>query len=550
MRALPLALSDAMTAGTRRPAYKVYAWTASTYTQVITGTSTETPFDLTPYITEIKWTPEQLNIGVSDPQAYLHPDYGPYRDKLANGVIIRLKEGDARVDESLWVWTFTGKIKGQYGYSYSRQEKAYVGRVQAYFRGAEQSYHRRKIVTQEYTVGTDLGITVGDVLGMLGITEAERRIPPIIGRHYYHKTNQVAQLSPKETIEALLYPAFLVPFFDGEGKIGAAWKNVTKSPDVTLPDYIRVYKIEATAQTGEPINKVVIKYLDSNLTEIEGPYQKLGSASITTGFFTSKEEIMCYWSTDGKQRAKNTQMQVIKSVNGNLLPVGSESYEELDAYSGKITITISAWVPILAGASLAAYLAAAAIPDKQADQTIGFANLTVIATSPPGGGPVTGTATGPITTVSTPAGFTIPWGRITQAATLVPILLTMMSLGSAQYEIWGVPYDLVYLEKEHIAIEEGTEYWAENEVEIDNDFIGTEEVAESCAIAELHYHQSSFNARRITMDDLPGIEPGDVIQLPNEGRYYVTGLGKSIRPGAMPILEVDCFKVLGLEVLA
>jgi hypothetical protein len=137
---------------------------------------------------------------------------------------------------------------------------------------------------------------------------------------------------------------------------------------------------------------------------------------------------------------------------------------------------------------------------------------------------------------------------VAQATALTAILAIMMSLGSAQYEVWGTPYDLVYLEKEHIAIEDGIQYWEENEVEIENDFIGTSEVAESCSVGELHYCRSSFNARRITMDDMLSLEPGDVMTLPNEGRFFVTGLSKAIKPGSLTTLEVTCFKVLGMEV--
>lgn len=555
MRSLPAALEQALASGTRRPAYKVLVWTAADYTAVITGSYTETPFDLTPYVTGIKWSPEQLTFELTDPAGDLHPDYGPYRDKLAPGVIMRLVEGDLRVPEAAWMVTFTGRIKGQYGYSYSRAEQAWRGQVQAFYRGAEQAWKRRKITTREYTVGTDLGIAVGDILDLLGVTAPERRLPGMLGRVFYHRTNQLAQIAPWEALETLLYPAFLVPFFDGEGRLAAYWKNPAKVPDLVLPDYVKVHRIEAQPQTGEPVNKVVVKYLDSNLTEVEGEFQKLGQASITTGFFTMKEEILCFWSEDRKQRARNTQLRIIKSVNDNLLPVGSESYEEIDEYSGKITVTISVWVPALATASLAAYLAAAARPDRvQAEATNktpvvlsapGEANLT----APPGGGPVSGTITiapGKVmTTVDT--GFTIPWGRIAQAATLLPILTTMMSLGSAQYEIWGTPYDLVYLEREQIAIEEGTEYWQENEVKIENDFICLAETAEACAVYELHYQRSAFQTRRLVIDDWPGLEVGDVIRLPSGANLFVTGLAKKIAPGTVPVLEVTCFKVLGVE---
>lgn len=548
MRGLSASLDTALKTGTRRPAYKVYVWEASTYTEVITALYSELPFDLTEYITEIRWTPETMSIQFTDPEGDFHPDHGQYTEKLANGVIVRLKEGDSRVDEDSWIWTFTGKVKGQYGYSYSRKDRVYKGQLNVYFRGAEQSLKRRKITTRQYTVGTDIGITISDVLGMLAITEPERRIPPVLGRHYYHKTNQISQLSPWETIETLLYPALLVPYFDGEGKICAYSLTVTKKPSIVLSDYVTVHQIEAVAQAGEPINKVKVKYLDYNLTEVEGEYQRLGQASITTGFFTSKEEIECYWGADKKQRARGTKMHVVKSVNDNLLPVGTESYTEIDEFSGKITIEISAWVPALAGASMAAYLAAAAIPDKQADVTTGYASLNLVGTAPPGGGPISGVAVGQITTVSTSAGMTIPTGRIVQASALTGILITMMSLGSAQYEIWGTPYDLVYLEKEHIAIEDGTEYWAENEVEIKNDFICTAEAAKAIAINELHYYKSSFYVRRLKIDDLPSLEIGDIIELPNEGKYFVKGLSKTIKPGTVPLLDIDGFRILTMEV--
>lgn len=556
MRTLPAALEQALSSGTRRPAYKVLVWTQSDYTAVITGSYTETPFDLTPYVTGIRWTPEQLVLDLTDPAGDLHPDYGAYRDRLAPGVIVRLLEGDRRVSETAWVVTFTGKVKGQYGYSYSRAERAWRGQVQVFWRGAEQAWRRRKITTREYTVGTDLGIAVSDILDLLGVTAPERRIPDVLGRVFYHKTNQLAQVTPWEALETLLLPPYLVPCFDGEGRFAAYSKQVARVPDLVWPDYSRIYRVEAAAQAGDPVNKVVVKYLDSNLTEIEGEYQVLGRASITTGFFTMKEELDCYWSEDRKQRAKNTSLKVIKSINDNLLPVGSEEYQEIDEYHGRITITINAWVPTLAGASLAAYLALAAQPDKTESVATNKAPVVLSApgevnlVAPTGGGPVTGTVTIPsggiVTTEDT--GFTIPWGRIAEATALAGILLIMMSLGSAQYEIWGVPYDLVYLEREQIAVEDGVNYWEENEVKLENDFIGTQEAAEAIAISELHYQRSAFQARRIICDDLPGLEIGDIIRLPEEGNYFVTGLSKQIRPGEVPKLEITCFKILEYEV--
>ena len=161
MRALPKALNDALTTGARRPAYKVYVWEISAYTAVITGTYTEAPFDLTPYVTELKWTHGAALHQFHRPRALTST-----RIMALTGATWRTASlsGSKRVmpgwTRASWVWTFTGKIKGQYGYAYSRSEKAFKGQVKVYYRGAEQALKRRKITTQEYTVGTDMGITL------------------------------------------------------------------------------------------------------------------------------------------------------------------------------------------------------------------------------------------------------------------------------------------------------------------------------------------------------------------------------------------------------
>ena len=119
----------------------------------------------------------------------------------------------------------------------------------------------------------------------------------------------------------------------------------------------------------------------------------------------------------------------------------------------------------------------------------------------------------------------------------------MMSLGSAQYEVWGTPYDLAYLEKRTIAIVNGIQYYEENEVKIENDFIGTHDWCDMIASTELTYQVSKAHPRKITMDDYLGIELGDIIQIPDGRRMFVSDMRKSIKRGASPILEITGFKV-------
>jgi hypothetical protein len=512
MRALHPDLEAALSAGVRRPAYRVYAFDTKLdeVSAIIAGTYTQTPKDLTEYIVgPIAWTPAQMAFSLADSAGDFHPDTGAEAHYLADGCLIRLKEGDSRVAEANWIWTFTGFLKGQVGWIHSRTTQTFKAQVAAFSRDNNQAFKRRKCTSKNYTAGTDLGILVEDVAGVfLGLEDWEYLIPKVLGRALMHKENQMVQMAPWDMVSACLEVVSAVPVFNGEGKLTLWSKNLSRPPDRLLPDYIRVFDYQIPAVTQDGINKVIVTYLDSELTEIEGDFQVLGQASITTGFFTFEEKLPCYWSKDRRQRAKRTEMHVIKSVNDNLLPVGEESYQQNDAFHGTITIEISVWVPILAGALLAGYLASAWIPD------------------------------------SVVMWETIPVGRALEAANLIGILLIMMSLGSAQYEIWGVPYDFVYLEKQSIAIEDGLEYWQENELEIRNDFIGSQDQADSVALTELIYQKSSLNARKLSLDDDLALETGDIVQLPDGRRMFITNLSKQIERGQVPRLNLDGFKVL------
>jgi hypothetical protein len=131
-----------------------------------------------------------------------------------------------------------------------------------------------------------------------------------------------------------------------------------------------------------------------------------------------------------------------------------------------------------------------------------------------------------------------------QAQALIGILLIMMSIGSAQYEVWGTPYDYAYLEKQSVAIEEGLEYWLENEKEIKNDFIGTHDQADTIAVTELIWEKSLSRPRRIAIEDDPALEVGDIVALPDGRKILITALSKKIKRGEVPTLIIDGGKVM------
>jgi hypothetical protein len=369
-----------------------------------------------------------------DPRNLFHPDTGGYRNYLGDQAILRLVEGDEILSEADWITSFTGQIHGQVGWKKARHSGELSSKVTVYGRAETQAFKRRKITSREYSVGTDLGIALYDIcLTYMGLTSAEVRVPYTLGRQFKHKTNQLSQVTPWDGITSLLEVVSYYPYFDGEGKLTYVNKNFNRTPAKMLDNSVSIVATEVPENSQDGINKVIVIFLDSALSRVDGPNQRLGTAEVTTGFFSKKEELECWWSEDKKQRASDTTLKILKSVNSGLLPVGDESYEQKSDFVGQIDVTISVWVPIMATMMVAAYLIAACIPDGVA-AFIG--------------------------------GVTIPIGRIIQAVAMVAILVLMLSIGSAQYEIWGIPFDYAYLEKKSIAIEDGLQYWLENEKEI------------------------------------------------------------------------------------
>lgn len=552
MRYISASFQDVLDSRRRRPAYKIYAWDPATVTisRVASApgnlhASLPMPLDITPYASEITWNDKQLSFTMVDPRNLFHPDTGAYRNYLGDGAILRLVEGDEMLSETDWVTSFTGQIHGQVGWKKARNTGNVTAKVSVFGRGETQAFKRRKITTREYSVGTDLGIALYDICEtFMGLTQAEVRIPFTLGRQFKHKVNQLAQVSPWEGISSLLEVVCYQPYFDGEGKLTYVNKSLQRPMAKVLADYVSCVELEVPENSQDGINKVKVVFLDAALSRVDGPYQKLGDAQVTTGFFSMHERLECWWSEDHKQRADGTTMQVIKSVNSGLLPVGTESYEPKDDFHGEIEVAISVWVPILATVMALAYVAAALIPDE----TLPVNSSSLIPVPVQVGPTGTGATVGPVlvfqVTPTPIAGFTVPWGRVIQAAAMLGIMLIMMSIGSAQYEVWGTPYDYAYLEKMSIAMEDGLDYWLENEKEIKNDFVGTHDQADTIAVTELIWEKSLTRTRRIVIEDDPSLEVGDIVGIPDGRKILITGLSKKIKRGEVPSLVIDGCKVM------
>ena len=547
MRNISAAMQQVIDGGLRRPAYKIYAWdpTATTISAVVSAMGIlddPAPVDLTPYASDLSWSDRQLTFNLVDPDSRFHPDFGQHKNYLRDAAIIRLLEGDETVPEADWTVTFTGQVHGQIGWSKSRQTAKMSSRVSVFGRGETQAFKRRKVTSKEYSVGTDLGIALSDMCEtFLGLTKREMRIPFTLGRQFKHKTNQLSQVTPWDGICSLLEVVCYQPYFDGEGKLSYINKSLHRPPARLYENGDRIVELNVPERSQDAVNKVTVTFLDSQLERVDGPYQKLGQAQVTTGFFSMHETLPCWWSEDHRQRADGTSMKVIKSVNSGLLPVGTESYRQVDEFHGQIDVDISVWVPILATVMLAEYLLAAKAPDRTSPAVVTVPGPGTVLTTSVGGGPVVGTITVNPTTLGQ---WTISVGRILQAQAMLGIMVIMMSMGSAQYEIWGTPYDYAYLEKKSVAIEDGLAYWLENNLDLKNDFIGTHDQADIIAMTELIWQKCQGAPRKIAVADDPRLEIGDIIGLPDGRKVVITGMSKTIKRGEVSTLVLDGSKVL------
>jgi len=484
------------------PKWKLYSYnpTTDTWAKIIDGTHVQTPTDLSGYVSRIDHSFDRMTITMYDEAGLLfHPDGGTLRTALQPGRIIRLKEGFEGLPDEDWIWTFSGTVEGAYSWAYQRDNQISI-EFTAYSRANNQAFKRRNVSSHNYTVGSDWSsMFMNIVKDVMLLEDAEVVVPEPWGVLFDKNSNQIVNMPPWDAMEQLMFGIQAKPWFNGKGQLDYYLTTQTRNTE-TLPDDKALRRYESKG-AGEAINKVIFTYLSNTLSRVEGPDQQLGSAIVTTGFFRPDQKLDVYYSDEHKTRSDNPRFIVVQSVNSGLLPVGTESMDKIDEFHSRITVEIEIWTAVLISVLLATYLTLAFAPFD-----IGFGIGTV--------------------TVSA------PFGRIAQAVALVGILIIMSSIGTGQYEVWGTPYEMVYLEQQAIAIKSGIEFWQEREVEIRNDFVSTFEQAEPLVVNQLHYEVMKENPRTLLLRYDPRLEPGDILELSSSVRVYIESISRTIGRGA------------------
>jgi len=371
-------------------------------------------------------------------------------------------------------------------------------------------WRKGRVATRRFPQGTLLNAIAEDLMRQLGLSSNEF-IVPLGGESVPHSNVQFVEQAPWKILEQVGSAMGRFPYTNAKGQIAFYDRRVDRVSTQTMTQE-RVKRIIG-GKSRPSISRYRIKWLDRNLTEVVQEEQSLDRAGITAGFFQLHQHETVQWSEDQKQRAKNTRMVIHQSVNDQLLTIAVETYTEIDLFHGSVDVVTEGWVPKLATVLLGAMLVMDFIPDG----VIG-GGLFVI------------------------AGYTVPIGRVIRGIFEAGLLVIMMSIGTGEYEIFGEPFDFVHAINTTVAVDNAAPQWMEAQTTEENDLIFDEAHAQRTAIRELLHRVAAQNKWDAQIVDDPRIEPGDIVELPDTSRVFVTDYERQLTRGTPALLTIRGFR--------
>lgn len=536
-RSLIYALDTKMQMPNRRPAYRVYLYdvrsTADTIGSIVRGLELDAltgPLDVTDHVASVDVTEvagDFVSSGVPaskitlslvddtpgdaggrwDPQFYAGDPTAPARF-LRKGNVLRLLEGDVDVDEEEWPITFTGVLVGQAGIERGRAAATQGLSTITMAALDRSSKFTNQIQTSDKFARGASYLTMGQELAenLMGLDFDEIDFSGW-GSQTTGLDIQFVEQSPLVGLAQVMFVDSFLPRFDGEGKLSQSWGDTTKTP-------ARIYAtLETIKHIGRPysdansVNSVEVIGLDAEKSLVVQQAQPLAEVSVTTGYFTSNEEIRVYWSDDRTGLAQNLKMVVQRSVNGGLSGLGGgEDWRPILA-PNQTTISIGAVVELDTG--FAPYIIIFLV-----------VIYIVLAIIPDGAGLF----------------FTISIGRLIQAIALAAILYLMTKIGRGQYVFKGEPVEWVYREIRAIAELEGLSSEERNPVTISNHLVQLQSDADSVARVVLFRQQARGNPRNVeALHDLR-LEPDDIFEIPDGRRFLIESINRRLVRSATEIL--------------
>lgn len=547
-RSLIYALDQRMIVSQRRPAFKVYLYdirsTDDTIGTIVRGLTLETltgPLDVTANVLSVdvsEVSGDFVSSGIPssritltlvddtpgsavsqwDPQFSAEDEAAPARF-VRRGNVIRIREGDAEVDEDDWPWTFTGVLVGQAGVDRGRAADS-LGRslISIAAVGREAEFVNQNRTSEEFIRGASY-LTMGQEVAenLMGLDFDEIAFSGW-GSQTTGLQMQFVEQSPLVTLAQLMFVDGFLPRFTGAGILSQTQGEVSKAPARIYPTLATIQHIERPFSELDPVNSVEILGIESQKAEVIQQRQPLAQVSVTTGFFTMDEEIFVYWSDDRTQLARNIKLDIQRSVNGGLSALGGGEEWEVILAENQTEISVGAILTLSTGFApyvivflSVVYVVLAAIPDLIEGFFIGV---------------------------------TTPIGRVIQAAALAAILFLMTKIGRGQYEFLGDPLEFVFKEIRSVAELEGLTSEELNRVTVENHLIQSSSDADATARVVLFRQQARGNPRTITaLHDLR-LEPDDVFEIPGGQRFIIEKIDRRLaRTGDLNLATYSTFEV-------
>lgn len=446
-------------------------WKTSTVVELIEGVATG-QVDLSPFTDKVSCTSTSLRVDLR-----YNLEFSSCPSQPKPGELVTVKTDG--------IYRFIGIVSAISAVTEERGTRSLS--LTARLRDGIGQWRNARATSAIFPQGTSLTIMARDTCAItMGLESSEYAFDEI-GHYVPHTNAQLADETPWDMLESILFAARLVPFVDVMNRVRSHPKDLTRSSTVVMLSE-KVVKIHGSRETGTA-SKVRLRWLNNVLEESAQQDQVLYSTSMTAGFFDLRQSEDTWFSSDKTQRARDTYMVTVDSVNAGIVPVAEERYTTVDMYHGRIDLDTYLWVPAIALAGIIA----------------------------------------------------IQFEKVTNYATAA-VLIVMMCIGVGRYEIKGIPFDYVYSKNTTVAIAENTPRWAESEVEIENDLIANEGHAQSVAVSHLVWLAAGAFSFGATIVDDPRIERGDIIEFEDGSRMFVQDFSNDYTRGSAAVMEVTGFR--------
>ena len=525
----------------RYPAWQVLIWNPHrvTLNEIASGTVSVPPIDITSFVESISYSE---NIGFENgddpsvPQASFRfhrataPGLAFRRGLIEDGVLVQIRQGDARVAKSDWMPIFTGTFRGRPGDDAGTPADKSEG-LTANAYGREERFLNLQVTTKVYEKDVDLGTMANgialDHMG-LGVDEVLFGALGVISKHV---SNQIVESPALQAIWQCLFPAGKKPKFDALGRLVAVDVDLDKpAARIYSAGNVLVRSRRAAPNDVEVNNSVVLRGLAHELTKIVQMEQMLTEFMATTGFFDSEFEERIFFSQDHTGRAQNTRLVTRKKIKWS-----DAEWTQVDEFHGVVDIDTrhlrNARIIIFVIWLVVQILIA--VIDLIFQGGSGAIDILNIITF--------GIVGGTLATIR----FAL---QLLSLAALAALLWSMTFIGRGKYEVWGEPFEYVYQElmAQHQLVDQLPEEI--RELEFRNDFISTMEALDARAKELLRRELVKDQLYTIEVLDDPVLEVDDVIETAEGDRYYIVTVEKVLQRGAAPVMSLTCWKILDGEI--